>query len=176
MRFAPFFVLAVVCSSCTVAQGPASAIAYDCRLFAGPFAVATTAGPAAEAFGHAPDGVLLVEQEFNSDLLTGTRFLDLATHMLTVSNSRGVYRQPLDTARATQVDRLCRDMERGAFRQICVVGPTEGSRTLLLVRAKGDTVLRYEAPQYDYRHLNPDEQGKLPRALALIGLLGQPAN
>lgn len=175
MRLAPFLAFAVVCSSCTVAQRPAGTIGYDCQLFAGPFVVAPTAGPAAEAFGQEPDGVLLVEQYFNTESLNETRFLDLKTHVLTVSSKRGIYQQPLDATQAKQVDRLCRDLERGAFRQACFSGPSEGSRTLLLVKVQGDTVLRYESPQYDYHHLNPGEQGKLPRTLALIGLIGQPA-
>jgi len=176
MRLACFFTFALVCSSCTVARRPAGTFGYDCRLFAGPFVVALTAGPAAEAFGQAPDGVLLVEQYFNTESLNETRFLDLKTHVLTVSGNRGISRQPLSAAQIEQVDGLCRDLERGAFRQACFSGPSEGSRTLLLVKVQGDTVLRYESPQYDYHHLNPDEQGKLPRTLALIELISQPAN
>ena len=176
MRLAAFLAFAVVCSSCTVARQPASTFEYNCRLFAGPFAVATTAGPVAEAFGQAPNGVLLVEQYFNTESLNETRFLDLKTHVLTVSGKRGISRQPLNTTQAEQVDRLYRDLERGAFRQACASGPSEGSRTLLLVKVQGDTVLRYESPQYDYHHLNPDEKGKLPRTLALIGLISQPVN
>jgi hypothetical protein len=163
MHLAAFLAIAVVCSSCTVARRPASIFGYDCRLFAGPFVVAPATGPAAEAFGQEPDGVLLVEQYFNTESLNETRFLDLKTHVLTVSGKRGISRQPLGATQAEQVGHLCRDLERGAFRQACASGPSEGSRTLLLVKVRGDTVLRYESPQYDYHHLNPDEKGKLPR-------------
>jgi hypothetical protein len=175
MRLVLLLAFAVVCSSCTVARQPAGTFEYDCRLFAGPFVVEPTVGPAAEAFGQEPDGVLLVEQYFNTESLNETRFLDLNTHVLMVSGKHGMYRQPLGATQAEQVDRLCRDLERGAFRQACASGPSEGSRTLLLVKVQGDTVLRYESPQYDYHHLNPDEKGKLPRTLALLGLISQPA-
>lgn len=174
MRLVPFFALAVVCSQCTVARRPVPDVVYDCRLYAVPFTVAPTAGPAAEAFGQQPDGVLLVEQYFNTSALNQTRFLNLKTHELTVAGAQGVSRQPLGTAQAAQVDHLYRDLERGAFQQACASGITEGSRTLLLVKVHGDTILRYEAPQHNYRHLNPDEQAKLPRALALVRLIGQP--
>jgi hypothetical protein len=175
MRLAPLLAFAVVCSHCTVVQRPTPIVAeaYDCRLVAGPFAVAHEAGPAAKAFGQQPDGILLVEQYFNSSALNETRFLNLTTHVLTVSGRQGVSQQPLGAVRAEQVDSVCRRLERGAFRQACVSGPSEGSRTLLLVKAHGDTVLQYEAPQYDYRHLNPHERAKLPRALNLIALIGQ---
>jgi hypothetical protein len=175
MRLGPLFAVAVACSHCTVVQRPAPLVAdaYDCRLMAGPFAVPHEAGPAAEAFGQQPDGVLLVEQHFNSSVLDETRFLDLNAHVLTVSGRQGLSQQPLGAVRAQQVDSVCRRLERGSFRQVCASGPREGSRTLLLVKAHGDTILRYEAPQYDYRHLNPDERGKLPCALGLIALIGQ---
>jgi hypothetical protein len=174
VSFLPF--VAVACSACTVAQPPAHLPEYDCRLFAGPFPVAPTAGPVGAAFGQAREGVLLVEQYFNTESLNQTRFLDLQTHVLTVADKRGVSQQPLDSAQATQVERLYQEVERGAFRQVCLAGPSEGSRTLLLVKVQNDTIPRFAAPQYDYQHLNPAEREKLPRTLALIGLLKQPAN
>jgi hypothetical protein len=176
MRLAPLFAFALLCSNCTVGQRPSApsvALPYDCHLVAMPFEVEKQSEAAAQAFDQQPDGVLLVEHYYNTSRLDNTRFLDLTTHVLTVSDYRGTFQQLLAAALAEQVDSLCRNVEQGSFRQVCVAGPSEGSSTLLLVKANSHLVLQYEARQYDYRHLNPSERGKLSQALTLMKLLDQ---
>jgi hypothetical protein len=177
MRLAPLFAVALLCCDCTVGQrpsAPSAALPYNCQLVAMPFAVQKQSEAAAQAFYQQANGVLLVEQYFNTSRLDNTRFLDLQTHILTVSDYRGTFQQPLAAALAEQVDSLCRNVEQGSFRQVCAAGPSEGSSTLLLVKVNTHLVLQYEASQHNYRHLNLSERGKLPQALTLMQLISQP--
>lgn len=77
----------------------------------------------------------------------------------------------LSDERIKTVSNLISQVEKGSFRQVCYNGPSEGSMSLLLVKSDGKIVMKYEASQYDYTHLNEAEKAKISNALELINLI-----
>lgn len=172
--------LALICVSCrnTPANNNGSLTSkYDCVLVESEFDESQVVSGkqtklAFEQFNDSiQNGVLFIIMGFNTSNYDKAIVIDSnknKQYSFTRDNSKNA---PLSSEKSTSVNNLIREVERGAFRQLCYNGPSEGSLSLLLVKSEGKTVMKYESSQHNYSHLNESEKLEIENGLKLISLI-----
>lgn len=169
-----FIIAAALCVSCKGIQ--AQEAKYDCVLTSGDFEEASlirgeTVRKAFEKFtDNTEEGAFFLVRYFNKADSYKAIILDVNGETISVYDDDVIKEISLEATNVEFADSLVSNVEVGSFRQVCYEGPSEGSLSLLLVK-KGNIVLKYEARQYNYLHLNEAQKIKIKTALELIDFM-----
>ena len=172
-RLSYILILLLACCQTDKAQK----LEYDCRLHEGDFnAVEYIEGTPIETIfedfiQNIDNGAFFIskflpQSTFHNAVLLRTKGEKIA--IIDLNKKREII---LHEKSAAKVQELLNNIEKGFFRQACYKGPSEGSLSVLVVKVKARIVLKYEAGQHDYSHLNDGEKVKIKNALALISVL-----
>jgi hypothetical protein len=180
MKYINVLFLVILCLGCKSQQQiktGAVGIRYDCELVSAefderPYTKGDKVNSAYSRFlSIEDDGMLFTSRYFNNSNSTEAFVLDSNSKQLWTYSADESTNFFLSEERSKVVSDLICQVEKGSFRQVCYNGPSEGSMSLLLVKSGGKIVMKYEASQYDYNHLNESEKAKISNALELISLI-----
>jgi hypothetical protein len=171
-----YILIFLLCVNCRA--GRAQDIKYDCRLFEGDFneleyvngtSIETSFTDFTQDVG---DGVFFINRFLGHSKFYKAILLKKDNEKTVVVDLLKKERQVMLVGEEQKnLGEILGNIEKGSFRQACFNSPSEGSISVLIVKVKGVTVLKYEAGQHDYSHLNEDEKVKIKNALELIKLL-----
>lgn len=174
------FFLVILCLGCKSPQHiktGAVGIKYDCELASAefdelPYIKGDKVDSAYIKFlSIEDDGVFFTSRYFNNSNSTEAFVLDNTTKQQWKYSADESINFFLSDERSKVVSNLIGQVEKGSFRQVCYNGPSDGSMSLLLVKLGGKIVMKYEAGQYNYNHLNESEEIKIKNGLELIRLI-----
>ncbi len=168
-----FFLLTVNCRTVRVQD-----IEYDCRLFEADFSAldyvkgSSIETPFIDFTQDASDGVFFINRFLGEGKFYMAVLLKKETDRIVLVDLLKKERQvQLINEEQKNVEEILDNIEKGSFRQVCLEGSSEGSISVLIVKVRGVTTLKYEASQHDYSYLNEEEKVKIRNALELIKLL-----
>jgi len=124
-----------------------------------------------EFTGNIDNGVFFIHRYLGQDNFSKAILLREESGEAVVADLLSKKEVVLSNEQQMKVGETLNNIEKGAFRQACFKGASEGSVSVLVVKVGGATVLKYEAAQHDYSHLNESERVKIKNALELIKLL-----
>lgn len=175
-----YILIFLVCVNCRA--GRAQDITYDCRLHEGDFnELEYVKGSLVEvAFSdfiqNVDNGVFFINRFLGQDKFYRAVLLKKENEKIDIVDLLGKREVILSNEEQKNAGKILSKIEKGSFRQACFKGPSEGSLSVLIVKAGGVIVLKYEAGHHDYSHLNEDEKVKIKNALELIKLLTDTVN
>lgn len=180
MKYINVLFLIILCFGCKSQQHiktGAVGIKYDCELATAefderPYTKVDKVDSAYSKFLSIKDnGVFFTSRYLYHSNSTEAFVLDSNSKQLWTYNADKSTNLFLSDERSKVVSNLLEQVEKGSFRQVCYNGPSEGSMSLLLVKLGGELVMKFEASQYDYTHLNELEKSKIRIALELINVI-----
>ncbi|SIT94811.1 hypothetical protein [Pontibacter indicus] len=180
MKYINVLFLVILCFGCKSQQQNkigAVGIKYECELATAefdesPYTNGDKVDSAYSKFLSIKDnGVFFTSRYFNHSNSTEAFVVDSNSKQQWTYNADESINIALSDERSKVVSNLLEQVEKGSFRQVCYNGPSEGSMSLLLVKLGGELVMKYEASQFDYTHLNESEKAKIRNALELINVI-----
>jgi hypothetical protein len=177
MRIVLYFFSFVVLSCLSCRPGATQHIIYDCRVLESEFdaSIYVKGSPIDSSYSHflmsVENGAFFIQRYIQSKDFTYAILLKDINNQIVIANLMSRKEIEIRGTSNKNIDGALMSIEKGSFRQACFKGPTEGSISVLLVKNQGKIILKYEASQYDYSHLNENERAKIKNALVLIDLI-----